>query len=101
MSMDPACSQKGIPYKERYAPVASWNSIHMLLKIMAIHKWHTKQLDYVLAFPQAPVKKELYMSIPKGFEIDKGCTDECALQLHRNMYKSKQAGCGTSIWWTN
>jgi hypothetical protein len=39
-----------------------------------LHGWHTRQLDFVLAFPQAPVEKVLYM-----------------LQLHKNVYGQKQA----------
>jgi hypothetical protein len=50
------------------------------------------KLDYVLAYPQAPVKKELYMKIPKGFNIDKGKTDDYVLNVHRNIYGQKQAG---------
>ena len=33
-------------------------------------KWKSKQIDYVLAFPQAPIERELYMAIPKGFKMD-------------------------------
>jgi hypothetical protein len=79
--------QKGIHYTNTYAPVASWNS----MTLTVVHAWHTKQLDYVLAFPQAPVEKELYMAIPKGFEIDEGRTNGYALQLHKNVYGQKQA----------
>jgi hypothetical protein len=64
----------------------------MLLTLTTVHKWHTKQLDYVFAFPQAPVEKELCMSIPKGFEIDEGKTEEYALKLHKNVFGQKQAG---------
>ena len=36
--------------------------------------------------PQAPVEKELYMKIPKGFEIDtKGGTKEHVLKLHKKV----------------
>lgn len=53
-------------YDQTYAPVASWNCIRLLLILVLIFRWHTKQLDYVLAFTQAPVERELYMHIPKG-----------------------------------
>ena len=38
--------------------------------MVLIHGWNTVQLDYVLAFPQAPVERELYMHVPKGFEVE-------------------------------
>jgi hypothetical protein len=57
-----------------------------------IHKWHTKQLDYVLAFPRAPVKREIYMTIPKGCEIKEGRHEDYMLKLRQNVYGQKQAG---------
>ena len=69
LNIDGSRMQKDVHYEHTYSPVASWNSIRMLLIMTAVHGWHTKQLDYVLAFPQAPVEKELYMKIPRGFEV--------------------------------
>lgn len=85
----------GIHYDETYAPVASWNSIRMLLIFTALHGWHTTQIDYVSAFPQAPVEKELYLEIPKRFEVVDGGSKDHVLQLHRNVYGQKLAG---KIW---
>jgi hypothetical protein len=48
-------------------------------------------MDYVLAYTQAPVEKDLYMKIPKGFEVDKGCSDHYVLKLHKKVYRQKQA----------
>ena len=83
---------KGVHYDETYAPVASWNSIRILLILVAAFGWHTQQIDYVLAFPQAPVEKEIYMKIPKGFELNYGSPNEYVLKLKRNIYGQKQAG---------
>ena len=57
-----------------------------------MHGWHTTQIDYVLAFPQAPVEREIFMKIPPGFSIEHGNTKEYVLQLHRNVYGQKQSG---------
>jgi hypothetical protein len=92
LNIDGSRMTKGVHYEQTYAPVASWNSIRMLLTMTAIHNWHTTQLDYVLAFPQAPVEREIYMTIPKGFEIEEGENEDYVLQLHRNVYGQKQAG---------
>ena len=32
-----------------YAPVASWNTIRLLLVMSVVHGWHTRQLDYVVS----------------------------------------------------
>ena len=83
----------GVHYNETYSPVASWNSVRMLLTLTAVHGWHTKQIDYVQAFAQAPVEKTLYMKIPAGVELEDGAnTKEYVLQIHRNIYGQKQAG---------
>ena len=56
-------------------------------------------MDYVLALPQAPLEKELYMKIPKGFEIDnKGDTTYHILKLHRNLYVKEQV---VRVWYQN
>jgi hypothetical protein len=93
LNVDGSRMIKGQHYDQTYAPVATWNSIRMLLTMTAVHGWYTKQLDYVLAFPQAPVEKELYIEVPRGFVIEEGeDPKEYVLKLHRNVYGQKQAG---------
>jgi hypothetical protein len=52
-----------------------------------IHKWHTKQIDFVSAYTQALAPRDLYMELPKGFEVE-GSTykKEYVLMVHRNIY---------------
>ena len=57
--------QQGIQYNHSYTPFVSLKSVGMLLLMTAVHNWHTKKLDHVVVFPQAPVEKELYMKISK------------------------------------
>ncbi len=92
LNIDGSRMEKGIHYWDTYAPVASWNSIRLLLAMTALHNWNTTQLDFVLAFPQAPVERVLFMSIPKGFDVEGGQTINYVLQLHKNVYGQKQAG---------
>ena len=58
---------KGLHYDKLYAPVDSFTYIRLLLTIIFLHNWNTKQIDYVQAFSQAPVEKDLYFKIPAGF----------------------------------
>jgi hypothetical protein len=69
LNIDGSRMKAGVHYDETYAPVASWNSVRMLLAMSAMNNWCTKQIDYVLAYPQSPVENTLYMVIPKGFEL--------------------------------
>ena len=65
----------------------------MLLTLAASHGWKTTQIDYVLAFPQAPVEREIYMEVPKGFTLGGGeDRKKYVLKIHRNIYSQKQAG---------
>ena len=92
LNIDGSRMRHGVDYSETYAPVTSWRSIRILLTLVAKHRWHSKQLDYVLAFPQAPVEREIYMEIPKGIEVEGSNTKDYVLQIHRNIYGQKQAG---------
>ena len=42
---------KGVHYDKVYAPVVSCTSIRLLLTMIDLHNWTTKQIDYVQAFP--------------------------------------------------
>ena len=58
---------KGIHYDETFSPVVGWLTIWMLLTMSIIHGWHARQIDFVLAFPQAKVRTSIYMHLPEKF----------------------------------
>ena len=91
-NIDGSRMRYGVDYDDTYAPVAKWSTIRMILSLASVHDWHTRQLDYVLAFPQAPVERELYMEVPRGFEIQGGDSKDYLLKIQRNIYGQKQAG---------
>ena len=37
--------KKGVHYEQTYEPVASWNSIRLLLTLSLVHKWKTVHMD--------------------------------------------------------
>jgi Reverse transcriptase (RNA-dependent DNA polymerase) len=82
---------KGVNFWETYAPVATWSSIRLVMNLAAINRWQTRQLDFVLAFPQADVETDLYMEVPQGFNIQ-GDRKTFVLKLVKNLYGQKQAG---------
>jgi hypothetical protein len=59
--------------------------------IAAIKKLHTQQIDFVLAYPHADIKTDMYMEIPHGFESQGPKGTQC-LKLKKNLYGQKQAG---------
>ena len=92
LCIDGSSQQKGVNYWDTYSPVVSWETVRSILTLAILNNWITQQIDFVLAFPQAPVERELYMEIPKGFDIDEGRTDDYILKPNRNIYGQKQAG---------
>jgi Reverse transcriptase (RNA-dependent DNA polymerase) len=65
LNIDGSKQEEGVNYWEIFSPVASWAAIRMVLITILIHRWYTKQIDFVLAYTQADVECELYMAIPK------------------------------------
>jgi hypothetical protein len=62
-----------------------------------LSKWHTRQLDFVLAYTQADIERDLYMKLPPGFTIPGKPLSEqdrkdYVLKLEKNLYGQKQAG---------
>jgi Reverse transcriptase (RNA-dependent DNA polymerase) len=93
LNIDGSRMKKGEHYDMTYSPVASWNSVRMLLTLTALHGWHTKQIDFVQAFSQAPIEKTLYMKVLAGVELEDGSDfRDYVLKLHRNIYGQKQVG---------
>ena len=94
LTIDGSRMMKGLHYDMTYSPVASWNSVRMLLTLTALHGWHTKQIDFMQAFAQAPIEKTMYMRIPAGVTLECGSDPrDYVLKLHRNIYtRQKQAG---------
>ena len=82
---------KGVHYDESFAPVASWGAIRLLLIMVLMHGWSTRQIDYDSAYTQAQVERELYMDIPKGFQIKQEDKSQYTLKIHKNIYGQKQA----------
>lgn len=91
LNIDGSKQEEGVNYWETFSPVASWAAIRMVLITTLIHRWTTKQIDFVLAYTQADVECELYMAIPKGFEVEDQ-DQEYVLKLKKNLFGQKQAG---------
>ena len=93
LAFDGSRMQEGEDYDKTYAPVASWMSIRLLLTFVVAFGWHTQQVDYVAAYTQALIDRDMYMEFPRGFKVPGGIDRKAVvLKLHRNLYGQKQAG---------
>ena len=58
----------GGSYWETYSPVVNMLTVRLLLSICKIHNLQSKDIDFVLAFPQAELKEDIWMMLPVGYE---------------------------------
>ena len=85
--------EHGINYWETFSPVVRWSTIRLTFILAIKYQWATHQLDFVLAYPQAPVECDLYMEVPRGHQLyDK--RKPSATQLNQNLYVHKHTGIG-------
>ena len=54
-----------VDYWDTYSPVVSWQTIRLIFVLAIVNKWYIHSIDFVLAFPQADVKTDIYMQPPK------------------------------------
>ena len=77
---------------DTYAPVASWTSIHLLTIFAIQHHWVTKQIDFSNAFVQAPLNKDVYVSLSAMFQDKNGVdTKLLCLKLNQSFYGMREA----------
>jgi hypothetical protein len=83
--------EHGVNYWETYAPVIAWTTIRLFLVLVLLNGWKSRQVDFVLAYPQADIECPMYMEIPRGFRFNGSRKTHC-LELKKNLYGQKQAG---------
>jgi hypothetical protein len=82
----------GMNYFETYAPVVTWFAIMLMIVFGIIFCWARWQVDFVMAYPQAPVEMDISMELPQGIKTATGNSKDHVLKLLKNIYGQKQAG---------
>ena len=59
---------EGLDFGETYAPIARLESIRILLAYATYHGFKLYQMDVKSAFLNGPIKEEVYVEQPPGFE---------------------------------
>ena len=85
----------GVNYFETWSPVVGWFSVRLLICFALIQNWSIRQVDFVMAFPQAPIEMDLYMELPHGITVKGGSSKTHVLKLLTNIYGQKQ---GAKVW---
>jgi hypothetical protein len=80
---------EGLDFGETYAPVASLESIRMLLAYATHHDFKLQQIDVKSAFLNGPLQEEVYVEQPPGFEDPR--FPNHVYKLHKALYGLKKA----------
>jgi hypothetical protein len=79
----------GLDFEETFASVARLESIRILLAYAAHHSFKLFQMDVKSAFLNGPIKEEVYVEQPPGFEGDR--YPDHVFKLSKALYGLKQA----------
>ena len=69
---DGSQQKDGIDYfaNDIYSPVVQWSTVRLTLILSTLLGLKSRQIDYIQAFPQAPLEEDVYMRIPEGWRVD-------------------------------
>jgi hypothetical protein len=76
-------------YFETYVPVVTWFAIRLMIIFGIIFSWSLRQVDFVMAYRQAPVEYDIYMEPPQGIHTATGNSTDHVLKRLRNIYGQK------------
>jgi hypothetical protein len=80
---------EGLDFDETYAPVARLESIRILHAYATYHGFKLYQMDVKSAFLNGPIKEEVYVEQPPGFEDSE--YPNHVYKLSKALYGLKQA----------
>jgi hypothetical protein len=82
----------GMNYFKTYAPVVTWFAIRLMIVFGIIFSWSLCQVDFVMAYPQAPIETDTYMELPQGIQVTNGNSKDHVLKLLKNIYGQNLSG---------
>jgi hypothetical protein len=80
---------KGLDFDKTFAPAGRLESIRILLAYATHHGFKLYQIDIKSAFLNGPIKEEVYVKQPRGFESKE--YPNHVYKLHKALYVLKQA----------
>jgi hypothetical protein len=74
-------------------PIVTWFAIRLMIIFGIIFCWALQQVDFVMAYPQAPIEMDIYMELPQGIQTKHGNSKKHVLKLvEMHIYGQKQTG---------
>jgi hypothetical protein len=82
----------GENFNRTFAPTAMFMSMRIILSVAAINGWPVHCFDFVAAYLNSPINKEVWVAAPEGLTV----APVTACLLKKALYGTKQAG---RCWW--
>ena len=82
----------GVNYFQACPSAVNCFSTRLIMLLSITNNWNTRQIDFVLAYPQEEIKCGLFMKLPNGFKFSTGDIHAHVLLLKRNFHGQKQSG---------
>ena len=88
----------GVNYYDTHAPVVTWFAIRLVIVFGILFNQAMRQIDFVMAYPQAPIEMDMYMELPQGIQTKHGNSKDHVLKLLCDIYgQKKPVKCGIII----
>ena len=78
-----------VNYFKTHAPVGTWFAIRRMIVFSILFNWAMHQIDFFMAFPQAPIEMDMNMELSKGIETKHGNSKDHVLKILQNIYGKK------------
>jgi hypothetical protein len=85
---------EGTDYAQTFAPTATLTSMRVLLTVAARHNWLIYHFNFMAAYLNAPIDKEVWVRVPEGLPVQ---MEKLAYWTNRSMVQSRQPDAGGSI----
>ncbi len=72
--------------------MVTWFAFPLLIVFGILFNWALCQVDFVMAYPQAPIEMDMYIELPTGIHTKHRNSKDHVLKLLANIYRQKQAG---------
>lgn len=83
--------KKGVDFFETFSPVVRYDSLRVLLAIVASRDLELAQFDVQTAFLYGGLEEEIFMEPPEGLVIEKGSPKNTVCRLNKSLYGLKQS----------
>ena len=79
----------GDTYRSMFAPVVSWTTVRCIFVLALLLGWHMRSIDFIMAYTQAKVKTDIFMTVPNGSTIQNVDPSKHLLKLRQKLYGLK------------